>query len=43
MDEKYCDVIMKRYIEQVGGSDQVLLVRDGVKILYNDISQNTDN
>ena len=43
LDEKYCDVIVKRYIEQVGGSNQVMLVRDGVKILYNDISQNTDN
>ncbi len=43
LDEKYCDVIVKRYIEQVGDSNQVMLVRDGVKILYNDISQNTDN
>ena len=43
LDEKYCDVIVKRYIELVGGSDQAILVRDGAKILYNDISQNTDN
>ncbi|MPM45689.1 hypothetical protein SDC9_92379 [bioreactor metagenome] len=43
LDEKYCDVIVKRYIEQVGGSDLVMLVREGVKILYNDIPQNTDN
>ena len=43
LDEKYCDVIVKRYIEQVGGSNQVMLVRGDVKILYNDISQNTDN
>jgi len=43
LDEKYCDVIVKRYIEQVGGFDQVMLIRDGVKILHNDIPQNTDN
>ncbi len=43
LDEKYCDVIVKRYIEQVGGSNQVMLVRGDVKILYNEITQNTDN
>jgi len=43
LDEKYCDVIVERYIEQVGDSDQVLLFRDGAKIPYNDILQSTDN
>ena len=43
LDEKYCDVIVKRYIEQASGSDQVFLYRDGVKIPYNDILQSTDN
>jgi len=43
LDEKYCDVIVKRYIELVGDSDQVLLFRDGVKIPYNDILKSTDN
>lgn len=30
LDEKYCDVIVKRYIEQAGGMDNVFLIRDGV-------------
>jgi len=42
LDEKYCDVIVKRYIEQVGDSDGVILNRDGVQILYKDIPQTTD-
>ena len=42
LDEKYCDVIVKRYIEQVCDSDSVILVRDGARILYNDIAQITD-
>lgn len=29
LDEKYCDVIVKRYIEQVGSSENVYVVRDG--------------
>lgn len=38
LDEKYCDVIVKRYIEQVGTSDNVSLVRDGVTLKYADVS-----
>lgn len=29
LDEKYCDVIVKRYIEQVGSADGVFVERDG--------------
>ena len=29
LDEKYCDVIVKRYIEQVGSADSVSVERDG--------------
>ena len=29
LDEKYCDVIVKRYIEQVGSDENVHLIRDG--------------
>lgn len=29
LDEKYCDVIVKRYIEQVGAADGVSVERDG--------------
>ena len=39
LDEKYADVIVKRYIEQVGTDEEVFLVRDGVKIKYADIKK----
>ena len=32
LDEKYCDVIVKRFIEQVGSTKDVTLIRDGVKM-----------
>jgi DNA modification methylase len=38
LDEKFCDVIVKRYIEQAGTSDDVSLVRDGVTLTYTDVS-----
>ena len=38
LDEKYCDVIVKRYIEQVGKTDGVTLVRDGVERSYSEIA-----
>lgn len=34
LDEKFADVIVRRYIEKVGGSDGVFLLRDNVKIPY---------
>jgi DNA modification methylase len=37
LDEKYCDVIVKRYIEQVGSSDGVYLLRDNSEIRYGDL------
>jgi DNA modification methylase len=37
LDEKYADVIVKRYIDQVGSSDQVYRVRNGEKVCYVDI------
>ena len=37
LDEKYCDVIVKRYIEQAGGSVDVFLRRDDVEYSYNDM------
>lgn len=36
LDEKYADVIVKRYIEYVGTDEEVFLIRDGEKILYKD-------
>lgn len=37
LDPKYCDVIVKRYIEQVGGAERVFLLRDGVEMAYSDV------
>lgn len=39
LDEKYCDVIVKRYIEQVGSADGVFLLRDGSEIRYSDLPE----
>lgn len=43
IDEKYADVIVKRYIEQVGNDENVYLVRNGEKIKYSDIRKGDEN
>ena len=37
LDEKYCDVIVNRYIEQVGSDSEVFVMRDGKKVPYSNI------
>lgn len=37
LDEKFCDVIVKRYIEQVGSDEGVYVLRDGRKIPYSEL------
>ena len=37
LDEKFCDVIVKRYIEQVGSSDGVTVQRDGLNYKYSEV------
>lgn len=37
LDEKYCDVIVKRYIEQVGVEDSVFCIRDNKKLSYKEL------
>jgi len=37
LDPKYCDVIVKRAIDQFGNDGSVFLVRDGQKIPYTDV------
>ena len=39
LDERYCDVIVRRYIQNVGNSDEVILVRHGVKSPYSEIAK----
>jgi DNA modification methylase len=36
LDEKYCDIVVKRYIEYVGFDEEVFLIRNGEKIPYKD-------
>ena len=45
LDEKYCDVIVKRYIEQVGSSEGVSVQRDGLDYSYQEVagSEDSDN
>ncbi len=43
LDEKFCDVIVKRYIEQAGGTENVFLIRDGIKTAYLDVPGVTAN
>lgn len=38
LDEKFADVIVKRYIETKGGSDGVFLLRDGQKMPYAEVA-----
>lgn len=37
LDEKFCDVIVKRYIEQVGTSANVTVQRDGLTYTYDEV------
>lgn len=43
LDEKFCDVIVKRYIEQVGSDDGVYVVRDGKKIPYSELVKEVES
>lgn len=38
LDEKYCDVIVKRYIEHAGNADGVSVMRGGVSIKYAELA-----
>ena len=42
LDEKFCDVIVKRYIEQVGSRDNVSVQRDGLLYSYAEVTASVD-
>lgn len=42
LDEKFCDVIVKRFIEQVGSSDNVYVVRNGEQIPFSELEVAAD-
>lgn len=39
LEEKYCDVIVKRYIEQIGSAENVFLLRNGAEYRYRDLRE----
>ena len=38
LDEKFCDVIVRRYIEQVGSDEKVSVLRDGKEYKYSEVA-----
>ena len=42
LDEKFCDVIVKRYVEKTESGDQVSVLRDGEKIPYSQLSKDEE-
>ena len=38
LDEKFCDVIVRRYIEQVGSSAGITVMRDGLTYSYDEVA-----
>lgn len=42
LDEKYCDVIVKRAIEQFGSNESVYLIRNGKKLRFADVVEPTE-
>lgn len=42
LDEKFCDVIVKRYIEQAGTTENVYVVRNGQAIKFDELEVGTD-
>jgi DNA modification methylase len=37
LDEKFCDVVVRRYIEQAGNTENVYLIRGGNKVHFDDV------
>ena len=37
LDQKYCDVIVKRYSELIGSTDGITVLRDGLTYCYDEL------
>jgi len=37
LDEKFADVIVNRFIEQIGSAENVSVIRDGVEMKYREL------
>lgn len=42
LDEKFCDVIVKRFIEQAGTTENVYVVRDSQTIKFDELEVGVD-
>ena len=42
LDEKFCDVIVRRYIEQVGSEENVSVLRDGTEYKFSEVTPNEE-
>ena len=42
LDEKFCDVIVKRYVEKTESGDQISVLRDGEKIPYSQLPKDEE-
>jgi len=42
LDEKFCDVIVNRYIEQIGTDENVSVIRDGQTLKYEEVKNGTN-
>ena len=42
LDPNYASVILRRYVEDFGGADQVYVERDGKKLMYADLAKEVD-
>ena len=38
LDEKFCDVIVRRYIEQVGSDEKVSVLREGKEYKFSEVA-----
>ncbi|ETJ12970.1 MAG: DNA methylase N-4/N-6 protein, partial [Escherichia coli DORA_A_5_14_21] len=39
LDPKYCDVIVKRYIEFIGNNKNVHVIRNGQRLEFSEVAQ----
>jgi site-specific DNA-methyltransferase (adenine-specific) len=39
LDEKFVDVIVNRYVEQAGSAENVVVIRNGQKIKYEELKR----
>ena len=42
LDEKFCDVIVRRYIEQVGSDEKVIVLRNGKEYKFSEVCDGTE-